>query len=1806
MKKLHRVISMVLLICTLINIAPLQNVYANTASLTSAKMINFFKTNDSNITMKNISEGELRVYGVFLSNFLTPGETQLKDLNSDSDTGQNLANEIADIFLQDTSNSSKVVELNKLIYDSAILSIKQGRLNDKDGNAITGKQLLHGMGQARATDNDESTKIYRDGQVIIDFENNAFRGAFKILAAQSALFVFEESYGIAGMSSFYIDCFGNIWGAYPETVVVNNLEEEGETQPSDLHLVLPASLNPLSLLNTTTGSDMKNLKIPLNNSLAMGSLITSEGIKDEIGTTEEPLVPYYNLPKYFTDDKYNVLYIYGLNPSTPWVTNTNKIYNANIGTDEEKESKLAEIEQITNTSLENFYSKNFNTSENYSIIFANRLDLVEKDLENGKGLFKGTGDERINIIRYLYDTIKIGINDTYSTMYYFGDSTASWAETDFKDLGMTGVNMFAYKDGSNWIIHDNNQKAPLITKKFKENRNVSTVAELNALIGADSTDINVKAVDSVKSTMSNASVVAGLFGVGKYVFIQGLSTYSDTILYENLINLEIKDDFKDSRQKFALYNTLNNYTVSGAKFNGKKVKNNIEISKGSGSPISVTATNQRVGYEANWPGIFWGYMVEMFDMANMITDNGDGTSTYGIRDFDSSFLPKLPDGIVDGGSLTLAPLSSESGVANSAELTMEELQKDLVKKIYNIVSDKHDPYRDRWIKTTLDGFLISTHKAITGSWIGNIATVSSESFTSYTSITGFINTPSLYDLPFTSWIMNNYMQIYILLLLLVLIFCILMVLLNMRSWRQGVVIFFIMTVTLMLPNILIENTINIGNKVADNIYSDRFDYWALTQHQHSILKLKGAGDVNSLEYLLTSTGEQAKNVYSQESGVRVKWMAPKKSGVFTNLFSNKYASDKLVANLNIFKLFFSSFVYQQEFVSNDPFATYLYRPYNSIATDAYEYYNAAKTKLSNEVSNNSQTLNIRLNNDENEVEDVSISTNDSLSYIYEGINRETDDYNDRFKDDFYGSLLSLDGYNYLKSDNVFNIYWGQDKHNDITNITNKYYLPSVTDLEKQKKNTVSLWGLGSEKITDVILTDGKLGGPEGPGLPNLSTSLSSSLDSDELHRVGFYKNTESPFYYFYNVLKFRYGDVDEGSGTFRNELLKSDNWVVGQESLQSSSKNVTNTVRDYLDLEGLFTHIIPYMTMSNDYIYGWTSVHGTSIPEFDFGNDNTRPEAGSSDYQRWNEMKTLKSGMEQVWNMYSPWVDQLNSLDIHNEKVGIGGKRVRVENTLNPSYYLKAGRPMIFSEADMIAKGYNESDLSDIERRIQAVLSTTYRDLQYLVNYYDMDDDVLLTAAAMYATFNFNREFSQNGIIGETVMLYPQGFEMKNFNYDAFMRLVMLNSTGETLYSEDGDLYERVLSKTSFFTGLLLLITDILGVIIIPAMKIIILLLMLLLGLLLCITCVITPPEKLLEAILKSLMLPALLFLVSNVVFAYVVSLLVGDGITTYVGAKNISISTQDPTVTIALMVIIDIVYCIALFKIIKLLINNTKFYGAATALAGLGIIGSAAMAGVSKVKDTVSKTGATVGGAVMGSAMAGKGNRVQGAVDGASIGARGGSVYNQRRKEQRLAESGMGTGNSNITDDINKKASGQGGTKTDVGGGNGENNNNEDVKLGKFKHEKIKGATKLANIGGAGAFMYYKTKDTLDSAGHNIKMGLGHTKRFANNTAEVIKDLPNKPEKYLDKTGEGVDKYIDNYRKKTNARSAARIAKYEAKFGDKKVDTNTEKPKEVTSEKPKQSKKTDKNIVTTKGNTETILNGLYKQTESGLYVPNK
>lgn len=962
-------------------------------------------------------------------------------------------------------------------------------------------------------------------------------------------------------------------------------------------------------------------------------------------------------------------------------------------------------------------------------------------------------------------------------------------------------------------------------------------------------------------------------------------------------------------------------------------------------------------------GAYFGYVLDMMGISTCqgISDNSTGKLTF--KEFNSIFLPKF-NVSAKGGEMTFEGVDiMGSGVINSSDLSFEKKQEDLINRIYGLTNDSNNDYRNNLIKNILEGFILTVHRTITGTWFSTIDTVTTGTGSTYQSVTGYVYTPTLEELSFTAPLMNNYMQIYVFCMIIIIFILILMVLLHMRTWQQGMLIGLFMSIGLLFPYILISNSVNISNAVSNSVYSDRFDFWALIQQQQSLRALNSAKGMNIKDRLLTITSVADNSGIEGSNSVRIKWMAPKKVEMFQSLYSDADLSESFVTNMEIFKWLFSSRIYDSEFVDTEKYGSYLYRPYNSIVSEARSYAGWVKSLLQNSEYKNTMTY-----QDKNSFYEF----NNLPMALVDSLNSRDARVSSLSYDPYLAVLIGYDESYYNSGESK--LLYSTEKVEDIKSLR-----ASTVETDSDIASKIGIAGSLNSYITERIYSDVDTSSIAGI-ISNLPATDSpenfENADIKEISKAIFLKNTESPFYYFYTVLRAHYSSLDLNSSNhlFKRALLDNNMFKITKEEidlLNNPDIKLNNTYRDFLDLEGLFTYIIPYMNESNEYVARWREKNGSDIETYNFeynvekdGSATVTDDKVSSDYIA---AVDRKNNMNRVWNMYSPWVDSLYDLDVYNKRVLVGGQKLVIPDTLNPSAYISVGRPMIFSEADMIEKGYAYKDLTDVERKIQVITEKTYEDLLYLINYYDLDDDVLIGAAAMYATFHFNQEFSQKSFLGNSVMLYPQSFELKNFNYDAFMRLALLNSTGESVFGTS-DLYTTILSKTSIFTGLLLLVSDLVACVLIPLFKFIILTGLLFLGVLICIACVINPPEKIFESINKSLLLPTVLFMALNTGFAWIMSFVVGEGLTSYVGSKGINFATNDPTITILIIALLGIAYSFFAFKILKFLIEAYKQFGMSTVLAAVGIVGAALAKGTAGVAKGVVGGGlGTIGGLVRG-----------------------------------------------------------------------------------------------------------------------------------------------------------------------------------------------------------------------------------------------
>lgn len=477
--------------------------------------------------------------------------------------------------------------------------------------------------------------------------------------------------------------------------------------------------------------------------------------------------------------------------------------------------------------------------------------------------------------------------------------------------------------------------------------------------------------------------------------------------------------------------------------------------------------------------------------------------------------------------------------------------------------------------------------------------------------------------------------------------------------------------------------------------------------------------------------------------------------------------------------------------------------------------------------------------------------------------------------------------------------------------------------------------------------------------------------------------SESPFYYFNAVardqlnasnLGYTYsypdltgGKVETSDGNMNHvaKMFLKEN----QEYFFNLTPNAGDgfgELRDFTNMHDFFYFVIPYLREGvelariYDDVFGlYTDADCSLIVNADGsifydGGDrlNDLDELGKKisegsytdeeKYKLWHTYNTYT-----ILSAYTPWIDTMLDCDYSKaETITVLGERFRVSDPLNPrTYYeedpnthqLVAGRYMVFSKSEMNAMGMTTADLTSVERKIIQFQENVYNNTLNLMNYYTFSDEVLLQAYAMLQTFEFNKLFSQTSPIKESFVMYPQGYELKAFSYDAYLRMIVSGASGESLMFNGSDkqgggnvsIYERVMKNTSLFFGIFLLINDILAVYLIPGLKIFFLVTIFFCSVLILVGSVIKMEMNILAVIWKSLLAPLLSFSAICIGLSLIVSMFMKNGADGVVSSE-FTISVGDPTSAIILMIILNVLVVTLMWKVCKKCFRDLITYGKA------------------------------------------------------------------------------------------------------------------------------------------------------------------------------------------------------------------------------------------------------------------------------------
>lgn len=925
------------------------------------------------------------------------------------------------------------------------------------------------------------------------------------------------------------------------------------------------------------------------------------------------------------------------------------------------------------------------------------------------------------------------------------------------------------------------------------------------------------------------------------------------------------------------------------------------------------------------------------------------------------------------------------------------------------------------VKNKITGLFISWHEDIVGGTDSNVST----GMTKYLGFSGYATSPSLSDVSWLDSLLKFYNSIivYFIIFMCVLLLC--YVLTGQLTLQRGILGVVIFGLLVFAPPLAINTTVDVTNKAASQVYSNKFEYWALVQMEEYLGKLadvtKQAKSGNVNDYIASMMDLKSNEIASSISytGTKLKWMTPKK---YNDL--NKVATE--LQNSSVGEVFSGTFQNlminsiadstSTEDYSESVGQTYLYRDMCDIYTYGAESYymyevygkdnsltDYSEAKISSNVKDTSSSHDTNFKDvtqNENLADAFSkIDTSNNNLYWYLAVNEPK-----------LFSTITTDAGNAIADTSALNaidrgfLYDTVDVKNNGTSINYLTTKSLATTYLATYRNTYSKISDNLDKLRDIVngtstisITDTNikdssiLFGLEAKNfdmsINDISSCGSSFTHSGNLDKIsGYYYSLycESPYYFFnWNIHdQFKASGLDEynkdkpadAKENFSKLLLRNNQEYFF--NLTDNSGDGYGELRDFMNFHDLFYYVIPALKDGNDlvdmfdqlfgmYTYDDCSLTLSADGKWHYNNQEFNDASdfvtnildvndidGDSDvaeklwgamteeqrYKFWHDYNVWT-----IFNNYVTWLDTMQDCDYaKSETIRVMGDKFVVSNPLDPtSYYqtdasgnMTAGRYMVFSESEMKYYGLSTADLTTVEKKIISIQKSVYNTSLDLMNYYTLSDETLINAFSLVELFEFNKEFSQESIVGSDYILYPQGYELKAFTYDAYLRLIVSEASGESLMSDSDDtssIYQRVAKNTSLFFGIFLVFNDLVAVYVVPMLKLFIICLLFLTSLLIIIGAAVKLEFNFFNVLWKSLLAPLLAYAGLSLALAFIVSMFMSNGTEGVVSTTPV-ISLGDPTMALICMLVLNIFFTFIYFKIVKKCIKDFKTYFSAVA----------------------------------------------------------------------------------------------------------------------------------------------------------------------------------------------------------------------------------------------------------------------------------
>ena len=737
-------------------------------------------------------------------------------------------------------------------------------------------------------------------------------------------------------------------------------------------------------------------------------------------------------------------------------------------------------------------------------------------------------------------------------------------------------------------------------------------------------------------------------------------------------------------------------------------------------------------------------------------------------------------------------------------LSPEDMEKQVLNYSYLLLSPTSGrSYRSQLIATGLSDWIYDQYTRITFGGTKTSSSIASKSNS------GFLHVATYSENFLTKSFIEYYSTaaIWIMMIMLLIMVPVGLLKRNKASW------FLLTAVTIVNTILLVPSMGEIVPYVTQNMvqkmFSSKMTYWAIAEaisnssaeadlaEQNGIANGMTSDEASQVNYLV----KQLNVVYLDRSLMVKRDISAKVTQKVTNIYTDVQSMQSVRWLLPMI---------MRQYSAEDKSANYVYQSLGDLydnMSNIYWYYNPTDATAMNDVKPTSTSGQTAQSLSDSVASQLLTSNIPNVYPNFKNIDNADDlgqyeyqsySYSSKNNNEYHKMFFYLDG---VQKD-------GAGTSGDRTlSVRNRTGI-EVKDFDK--------WATEYSNITVANQNGEKAKAEE---LSKIIESIADQYDSSDRESIdplyGYLWNTETPAYYFYFLVKDTAQTLDTGSA-FSAMIAE----IQGKYSEDANGKEVrdnfmyakdkddkaTGYLRDVLDLQYLFTNMVPYMYET------MLTTGGTD------GKDGLLKDEVISDDL------TTYAGMDRSWLYRSNWIVKLMECPDYSKPLKVrdkDGKSYTVDNPLLYECYPE-GRPMVCSEAQMKDLGLKEDDLNIVELKCIEANKQVAKSWTLLLNYAGtsgMTLEILERQMAMDATMIFSRVFSPTGITNNSYIMYPQSLDLRNISFDSVMRMLMLNVSNDTSYIYNGNTMQTLIEDTDIWTAALLLLIAVICAYLIPFVR---------------------------------------------------------------------------------------------------------------------------------------------------------------------------------------------------------------------------------------------------------------------------------------------------------------------------------------------------------------------------------------------------